>query len=137
MFVVFGGAFIILARRYAMGSAGQMGPAYFPTVLGGILVVLGLVIFGRGFLSHLKDAGVPRLHLRPLCIILASVALFALLLRPAGLVIATFALIVLSAAGGAEFRFKQVLLLYFALVAGSVALFYYGLGLPFNLWPEP
>ena len=41
-----------------------------------------------------------------------------------------------SAFGGNDFRFKEMLLLTVVLVIGSVAVFYYGLGLPFNLWPE-
>ena len=62
--------------------------------------------------------------------------LFAVLLKPAGLVIAIFALIMVSAFGGNDFRFKEILLVTIVLVIGSVAVFYYGLGLPFNLWPE-
>ena len=62
--------------------------------------------------------------------------LFAVLLKPAGLVIAIFALIMVSAFGGNDFRFKEILFLTVVLVIGSVAVFYYGLGLPFNLWPE-
>jgi Tripartite tricarboxylate transporter TctB family len=53
MYLAFGAAFMLVARNYAMGSALRMGPAYFPTVLGGILVVLGLTVFVRSFTSHI------------------------------------------------------------------------------------
>lgn len=56
MYVAFGAAFMIVARNYAMGSALRMGPAYFPTVLGGILVVLGLIVFVRSFNSHISHS---------------------------------------------------------------------------------
>jgi hypothetical protein len=56
MFMAFGlSTVIIAALNYQMGSAVRMGPAYFPTVLGGILAVLGLVIFLRGFGSKITD----------------------------------------------------------------------------------
>src|SRR5258708_37031407 len=51
MFIAFGLGFMIVAQNYAMGNAVRMGPAYFPTALGGILVVLGAVVFFRAFVS--------------------------------------------------------------------------------------
>jgi hypothetical protein len=54
MFIAFGLGFMLVARNYAMGNAVRMGPAYFPTVLGGILAVLGAVIFFRSFVSKIS-----------------------------------------------------------------------------------
>ncbi|HKW38716.1 MAG TPA: tripartite tricarboxylate transporter TctB family protein [Burkholderiales bacterium] len=51
MFVAFGLAFMIVAQNYSMGTAVRMGPAYFPTVLGGMLAVLGGFILFNGFVS--------------------------------------------------------------------------------------
>ena len=51
MFAGFGLGFMLIARNYPMGSAVRMGPAYFPTVLGGMLVVLGAMVFFRAFVS--------------------------------------------------------------------------------------
>lgn len=55
MFIAFGLGFLIVARNYAMGNAVRMGPAYFPTVLGGLLAVLGAVIFLRAFVSRITN----------------------------------------------------------------------------------
>ena len=45
MFIATGLFFAIWAvMHYQMGTAVRMGPAYFPTMLGGLLAVLGLVI---------------------------------------------------------------------------------------------
>jgi hypothetical protein len=136
MFIVIGIAFMVVSQNYAMGSSVRMGPAYFPSVLGGIQLLLGLVVFVRSFLSKVENGKINTLHLRPLFVILFSVVLFGLLLKPAGLVIAILALIMVSAFGGNDFRFKEILILTFFLVIGSIVVFYYGLGLPFNLWPE-
>lgn len=51
MFIGFGLAFVLIARNYPMGSAVRMGPAYFPTVLGGMLSVLGAMVLFRAFVS--------------------------------------------------------------------------------------
>ena len=51
MFVAFGLSFMYVAQNYAMGSSVRMGPAYFPMVLGGMLAVLGGVVFLRAFVS--------------------------------------------------------------------------------------
>jgi hypothetical protein len=53
MFLAFGLAFAIVARNYQMGTAVRMGPAYFPTVLGGLMAVLGLIILLRSFVSKI------------------------------------------------------------------------------------
>ncbi len=51
MFAGFGLGFMLVALNYPMGSAVRMGPAYFPTVLGGMLAVLGAMVFFRAFVS--------------------------------------------------------------------------------------
>jgi hypothetical protein len=51
MFVAFGLSFMYVSQDYSMGTAVRMGPAYFPMVLGGMLAVLGAVIFLRAFVS--------------------------------------------------------------------------------------
>ena len=56
MFVGFGAAFVIIARDYPMGQALRMGPAYFPTVLGGLLVILGMATFVRSFFSKVRHS---------------------------------------------------------------------------------
>ena len=51
MFVGFGLGFMLVAQNYPMGSAVRMGPAYFPSVLGGMLAVLGGMVLFRAFVS--------------------------------------------------------------------------------------
>lgn len=135
MFFAFGLGFAVVSRNYAMGTAVRMGPAYFPTMLGGVLAILGLVIFVRSFMSRF-DLKVPRFAFRPLLLLAGAIVLFGLLLQPLGLVISTVVLIAVGAYGGHEFRWKEVVILSIVMVAIAVGVFYYGLGLPFNIWPE-
>jgi hypothetical protein len=50
MFIAFGGFFMVWAlTHYQMGTAVRMGPAYFPAVLGGLLVFLGVLVLIESF----------------------------------------------------------------------------------------
>ncbi len=60
--------------------------------------------------------------------------MFGLLMEYAGFVPALMVLIVGSAAAGSEFKLKEALLLAAGLTAFAVALFIYGLGLPYPLF---
>ena len=41
IYIFFGSSAILIARDYSMGTAIKMGPAYFPTILGGLLLTVG------------------------------------------------------------------------------------------------
>jgi hypothetical protein len=55
MFVAFGLAFMLKSQDYAMGTSVRMGPAYFPTMLGGLLAILGAVVLFRAFVSKIDN----------------------------------------------------------------------------------
>jgi len=133
MFTAFGVAFLCLAQQYQMGVRGRMGPAFFPSVLGAILALLGAAISVGSFLGDGPPVG--RLRLRPNLCVLGSVVLWAMLLPHTGLVVSTCALIFASSFSGLGFRWKEVFLLSALLVAGSLGIFVYGLGLPVAVWP--
>ena len=57
IFVAFGLAFATTSLSYEIGTPLRMGPGYFPLALGGILVFLGLLIVGKGFLSSSSAEG--------------------------------------------------------------------------------
>lgn len=135
MFFAIGLAFVGLAQDYEMGTAQRMGPAYFPTLLGGLLATLGLIIAIKGLSRKAPDGDIEKFHFGPLLIVLGAVALFGLLLRPAGLVLALLALIGVSAYASHEFRLREVVPLAAFLVLLVLAVFIWGLGLVIALWP--
>ncbi len=135
MFLVIGLAFAGFAQQYALGSAQRMGPGYFPTVLGALLAILGLVIAIRGVTQEGSDGNIERFHFGPLAIILGAVALFGFLLRPAGLVAALVVLIGVSAYASHEFRMREVIPLALFLVLLVLAVFIWGLGMVIPVWP--
>jgi hypothetical protein len=122
------------ATHYNLGTAVRMGPGYFPTWVGGLVALLGLALALRSL--KLDGPALPRVRLRPIAFVLGGSLAFGYFLKPLGLVLATVVLVVISAAGGHEFRWREVLALAIGLAAFAVGVFVYGLGLPFPLWPQ-
>jgi hypothetical protein len=108
-----------------------MGPGFFPTILGGILIAFGICIIAVGLYSNEKIQG--RLSLRALIMLPLSMVLFGVLIQHTGFVPALVALVFVSAASGREFKLMEILVLTVVLTVTSVALFIWGLGLPYPL----
>jgi len=131
MFIVIGAAAMFIARDYRFGSTLRMGPGFLPTVLGGILIAFGICIMAVGLRSNEKIQD--RLSLRALIILPFSLVLFGELMEHTGFIPALVALVFVSAASGREFKLMEVLLLTVVLTVVSVALFIWGLSLPYPL----
>ncbi|SRR6266568_2918643 len=131
MLIVTGATSVIIARDYNFGTALRMGPGYFPSVLGGALVLFGLYLVVAGLKRNDKIEG--NWPFRALILLPLSLVLFGLLMDRAGFVPALIVLIFGSAAAGTEFKLLEVLLLAIGLTAFCVALFIWGLGLPYPL----
>jgi uncharacterized membrane protein len=131
MLIATGAAAVIIARNYAFGTALRMGPGYFPSVLGGLLVLFGLYLVAQGLRSNDKIEG--NWSLRALIVLPLSLVLFGVLMEYAGFIPALVVLIVGSSAAGSEFRLGESLLLAAGLTLFAVALFIYGIGLPYPL----
>jgi len=122
-----------LIAGYQMGSSVRMGPAYFPVVLGGLLAFLGLLVLFDSIVEEGPD--VAKFHFRPLLFVAVSSLAFAYLLKPLGLVLASVALVFISAFGGHEFKWKEVAIMSVVLVIFSVLVFVKALALPFPICP--
>jgi hypothetical protein len=108
-----------------------MGPGYFPSVLGGLMVLFGIYVLAKGLRKHEPIVG--NWSLRAMIILPLSLVLFGYLMDHAGFVPALMVLIMGSATAGPEFKFVEVLIFSILLTAASVAVFVYGLGLPYPL----
>ena len=128
IFMFFGLAAVYFGWEHDMGTAGRMGPAYFPSVLGSLLAVVGLANIVRSFIGH--GERISKFHVKNIVIILAAVLLFGALMRTAGLPIAAFVLIMLSAYASPKFRLKSTILLAVGLTVFATVLFVKVLGLP-------
>ncbi|MBI2359226.1 MAG: tripartite tricarboxylate transporter TctB family protein, partial [Deltaproteobacteria bacterium] len=91
MLIGTGAMSIFIARDYPFGSTMRMGPGYFPSVLGGILVLFGIYITLIGLRRNEKIQG--RRSLRALIVLPLSLVLFGVLMKHAGFIPALAALI--------------------------------------------
>jgi hypothetical protein len=131
MLMAIGVAALVVARDYPMGTALRMGPGYFPAALGALLILFGVYVFACGLRNPEKIEG--GLSLRALIVLPLAFALFGLLIDHAGFIPALAVLIVASAAASPTFRPLEVALLTIVLTIGCVAIFIWGLGLPYRL----
>ena len=132
MFIVVGGGGMWMARDYPFGSALRMGPGYFPTVLGGILVVFGIycIIMGLKRQDKVKRGW----SIRALIILPIAAWVFGVMMEYAGFVPALVVLSIMSAAASPQFKIVEQVILAGGLTILCVSLFIWGLGLPYPLF---
>ncbi|GGE51662.1 membrane protein [Agaricicola taiwanensis] len=127
--LIFLGVAIVIAvysRQYDLGTTRQMGPGYLPLVIALLLGGFGILLAARSFFGDWEPA--ERLGISQAVLVLGGAALFGLLVRPAGLIVAALVLIIV--AGFAYRPRKRLPLLVFAvlLTAGCVIVFPWLLG---------
>jgi len=134
IFIAIGSGFILLAQQYRLGDLHRMGPAMFPTLVGALLAALGAVVALRSFV--LVGAAVPRFYARPIGVSVLAIVLFGIALQWLGLVAAVAVLVLVGAQASREARLLETLALAAVMIAFSVAVFVWLLGLPLPLWPD-
>ncbi len=135
MFMAFGIIFAVLAQRYRIGSTDRMGPGWFPTVLGTLLTILGLIITLRALSGGAAETKLKSVSWRGIILMLASVALFALLLPHLGMVVSIVVLLLVAALASDEFRIRESLGWTVILVIASYLIFVRALEIQFPVWP--
>jgi hypothetical protein len=133
MFIAFGLFGLWLARDLDGGSAGDMGPGYFPRLVCTVLIALGGALASLGLMSG--GEAPEGWAWRPLLLVTASALAFAVLLRPLGLVATLAVTIVLASAAGTLLRPLALALLVATLIAVNVGIFVIALKMPIPLWP--
>lgn len=131
IYVLFGSMALFVGRDYSMGTALRMGPAYFPSLLGGLLIVVGVISVLRSF--WIVGTPVGALALEKLSVITGSVILFGLIVRGLGLAIALPLLVIMSARASTRFRWRPSIAMAAGLTIFCVLVFIKGLGVPLPL----
>lgn len=136
MFCAIGLAFVVLARNYDFGTARALGPAFFPSALGAILIGLGALISFQGLTIHAGAEGkVEKFHFGPLLWVLGAIVIYGLILLKAGLMLSMVVLIVVSMYGSHEFKWKEAAGVSVVMGAIVYGVFVYGLKLTIPVWP--
>jgi hypothetical protein len=132
IFIAIGILFGLGSLGLEIGTALRMGPGYFPLVLAGLLVGLGLLILGHGF-GH-PTAGGLAIPWRGLVLILLAPVVFGLTIRGLGLVPSVMLVVLISAFASQRMSVRLALVLSAALTLFCVLVFSVGLGLPLRLF---
>jgi len=136
MFIALGLGFSWQATSYQMGTAARMGPGYFPFWLGLVLALLGIVVLLGSLSKKAEETKVEGFDWRIVFLVIGSVVLYAVILRPLGVYISVFVLVVVSSLASHEFNWKVAVANGIFLVVFSYLAFIKGLGLIFPLWPS-
>jgi hypothetical protein len=144
VYFVVGAGFAWGATTYKVGDAARMGPGYFPLLLGVLLALLGIIITFKAMVIETESGDkIGTWAWRPVGFIVGANVAFGILLGglpsinlPAmGLIIAIYALTIIAAMAGTEFRWKEILILATILAVGSYLVFIVALKLQIQVWP--
>ena len=131
-FIATGLFFIWQAASLEIGTAFRMGPGYFPLVLASILTLLGVVVLVQA--TRVEGEPMGPIALRGILFILPAPIFFGLTVRGLGFVPALFCTALIAAFASQKMTPVAAVILSATLTAFSVAVFSYGLGLPFQLF---
>lgn len=127
--------FAFIASAELPGQRGfAFGPGTAPRLFAGVLAGLGFLITFIGAVT--EGPAIERYRVRGPLLVIASIILFAALIRPFGLIVATYSAFMFSIFGSREMRLLESVIAGAAMTAFCVLLFVYLLNLPFQLWPQ-
>jgi hypothetical protein len=136
LFLGTGIGFALGATQYSMGSAARPGPGYFPLLLSCLLAILGTIVLFKSLTVAAPDGDrVGPIAWRPLLVVNAAIAVFALALPSLGLVLTVPILTIVVSLAGDEFAWRGVLANAAVLTLSAWAIFILGLKLVIPLWP--
>jgi putative tricarboxylic transport membrane protein len=138
----YGGAALIGLAIFALEASHDLpgrrgfafGPGTAPFMFAAALGVLGIGVVATGLAT--KGPGIERFYFRGPFFITLSVTLFAWMVRPLGLVIASFLSILAAAGATPDARVLETLIWGALLTAFCCLLFPVALNLPLQLWPN-
>ena len=137
MFVVVGAGFAIGATNYSMGTSARPGAGYFPLMLSVILGILGAIVLFKSLTIESPNGDpVGSIAWKPLIIIVASIAVFAVTIELLGMIASIPILIFIASLAGDEFRWPEVIGNAVVLTIFSWVIFIYGLKLTIPVWPR-
>ncbi|TSE25573.1 tripartite tricarboxylate transporter TctB family protein [Tepidimonas aquatica] len=132
MVAVGAGAALYAQQHYELGELRNMGPGFFPVALGWLLAGLGALVAVPALLRGGEPIVLAR---RAAAAVLGALMVFGLLLKPAGLVLATVAAVLLASLADARYRWRTRLLTALVIAALAWLIFIAGLGMVLPTWP--
>ena len=129
-FIALGSFFVYQCLNLELGTAFRMGPGFFPLILAVILTGLGAIVLVQA--TRVKGDPIGPMALRGMLFILPAPIFFGLTVRGLGFVPSLFFTALIAAFASTRMKPLMALLLAIGITVFSVAVFSYGLGLPFE-----
>jgi len=138
----YGGLVLVLLAILALVASADLpgqrgfafGPGTAPRLFSGLLAVLGAAVAVVGVFSD--GPVIEKYKIRGPALVVFAIFLYAALIRPFGLVAATYAAFIVSIMGSTEMRWVESLIAAAVMTAFCWLLFVVLLNLPFQLWPQ-
>lgn len=134
--VIIGAAGLYFGAELTMGTAGRMGPGYFPRLLSWLIIAIGVFVGSMSLSIPGPPVEAPKF--RPMLFVGVSIILFGYLMNGItvgstqipgiGLFVTAIVIVVISAMARPKFSWTESILLGVILSIGTVLIFVYGLG---------
>jgi putative tricarboxylic transport membrane protein len=139
---VYGGMALVFLALVAFVASNELpgmrgfafGPGTAPRLFAFALALLSAFVVLGGLVTAGPD--VSRYAFRGVIFIIGSILTFAATIRPLGLVVASFATMIVCAAAAEDVKWRESIAVAVVVTAFCAVLFPYGLNLPFQLWPR-
>ncbi|CAH1687606.1 Tripartite tricarboxylate transporter TctB family protein [Hyphomicrobiales bacterium] len=132
LFIAIGLTALMLARHYPAGSALSMGPGFVPVIVSSLLLGLGVLLFCRSILHRDGEQERVTIAWRPLLLVTAAIAGFALLIQ-FGLIVAVTYLVIAAWVADPNRSIRALPALIVVGIGMTVLIFKVGLQLPISL----
>jgi hypothetical protein len=124
---------LYVSSGYRLGTAFQMGPGYFPRLVFGALLVLGIAIAIMGLAKHAER--MEPWAWRPLLALIGGLLVMGFAIQYAGLVAAIVFIVLVTRLAGARLTWPQLAALAAVLTALGSLVFVWALETPIPLLP--
>lgn len=135
LLIIVGLIFVLWSTNYQIGTASKMGPGYFPLLLAILLLFLGFLNVVKSYITR-ESKTHTKIAWRPLILILLSNILFGILLPSMGLVVAIFALVIVSGYASSGTHLRETIILATTLAVVGCIVFVWLLNMPLLIFPS-
>jgi len=139
---LYGGIALVMLATLALIASAELpgqrgfafGPGTAPRLFSFVLAALGAAVAIGGVFA--EGPPIEKYKIRGPSLVIIAILGFAAMIRPLGLVPATFLAFMISILGSTEMRWIESAIAAVLMTLFCVLLFVYLLGLPFQLWPR-
>jgi hypothetical protein len=124
--IIIGATALYFGAELTMGTAGRMGPGYFPRLLAWLIIAIGIFV-GSMSLS-IEGPSIKPPQFRPMGFVMLSIVIFGYLMSYIGLAVTAVVVVVIAGFARKGFTIKELVVLGVILSLGTVLIFVYALG---------